>query len=292
MTRGDETVALPPAVKRAGRSALLAARRSFQARMLPGFLIIGVERCGTTSMHRVLSQHPSVFDPLMHKKELHYFDKAYHRGLAWYQRHFPVSAWARLAAGPGGAAPLAFESTPYYMFHPLAPERISKDLPGVKLLVLLRDPVERAYSAHTHQVGLGYETEPFERALELEGERLEGEVERIVADPEYSSRSHQHYAYRTRGQYAEQLERLERWFSREQIHVVDSDEYFADPEPAYDGVLRFLGLPNHGDPVFDRYNARPRSPMSQAVRAALQEHYRPHDARLAAWLGHEPSWHR
>jgi hypothetical protein len=188
--------------------------------------------------------------------------------------------------------PVAFEGSPYYMFHPLAPSRIHRDLPGVRLLVLVRDPVERAYSQHAHQVGLGLETEPFERALELEDGRLEGEAERIVAEPSYISRNHWLYAYRTRGHYADQLEHLESIFGHERILVIDSGDFFTDPGPAYDQVLEFLGLPHHGRPAFTRQNARPRSPMPEALRARLEEHYRPHDERLAAWLGREPSWRR
>ena len=71
---------------------------------------------------------------------------------------------------------MTFESSPYYLFHPLSAERIARDLPGVKVLVLVRDPVERAYSAHAHELARGYETEQFERALELEEERLRGEA--------------------------------------------------------------------------------------------------------------------
>ena len=91
------------------------------------------------------------------------------------------------------------------MFHPLAADRIAADLPGVRLLVLVRDPVERAYSAHAHERARGFETEPFERALELEPARLAGEAERIAAEPGYLSASHQHHAYRARGRYVEQL---------------------------------------------------------------------------------------
>jgi hypothetical protein len=257
--------------------------------MLPGFLIVGGQRCGTTSMTRALSEHPAVFGAAMHL-EVHYFDGAYDRGLAWYRSHFPLRASARLATRAAGASPVAFESSPYYMFHPLAAERISRDLPGVKLLVLLRDPVERAYSGHAHETSLGFETETFERALDLEPARLEGEVERILADPAYISRGHQHHAYRARGEYAWQLERLERIFGRERIHVVDSDAFFADPGPVYDRVLEFLGLPGNGHPAFKRRNSRSRAPMTREVRAALEDHYRPHDERLARWLGYEPSW--
>lgn len=280
------------ALKRVTRSVLVTVSRpTHQARMLPGFLIAGAARCGTTSMFRALSQHPAVFNA-MRQKEVHYFDNKYDRGLAWYQSHFPLTARARVAARAVGAAPVAFESGPYYMFHPHAADRIRRDLPGVKLLVMLRDPVERARSAHSYSVNLGYETEPFERALELEAARLEGETERMMADPSYVSQSHRHHSYRVRGQYAEQLEHLDRIFGRERIHVVDSDDFFADPEPAYDSVLEFLGLPRRGYPVFGRHNARPRSPMPQTVRATLEEHYRPYDERLVSWLGREPSWRR
>jgi hypothetical protein len=178
------------------------------------------------------------------------------------------------------------------MFHPLAAERIARDLPGVRLLVLLRDPVERAYSGHAHEVAHGFETESFEAALELEPARLSGQAERIAADPHYFSYSHQHHSYIARGQYVDQLERLERNFGRDRLHVVDSGDFFTDPEAVYDGVLAFLELPNRGYPAFKRRNARPRSPMPDSVRKALEEHFRPYDERLAAWLGTEPSWRR
>jgi hypothetical protein len=263
--------------------------------MLPSFLIVGVARCGTTSMFVALNQHPAVFNSAMvpWTKEVHYFDNRYDRGLAWYQSHFPLRARARRVAAAAGTPPLAFESGPSYMFHPLAPGRIARDLPGVKLLVLLRDPVERAYSSHAFRTAVGCESEPFERALELEDIRLAGEAERITADPGYLSHSYRHYAYRARGHYAEQLERLERFFGRDQIHVVDSEDFFTDPAPVYDRVLEFLGLPRLGGyPSFGRHNARPRSPMPASVRAALDEYYLPHDERLTAWLGHPPSWRR
>lgn len=273
-------------------SLITASRPTSKARMLPGFLIVGQARCGTTSMFSVLEQHPAVFTPLLPKKEVHYFDLAYGHGLDWYRCHFPLSARARLAARDLGVAPAAFEASPYYMFHPLAPERIHRDLPGVKLLVLLRDPVERAYSAHTHQTGYGYETQPFERALELEDSRLEGETERLTADPAYISLNHRFYAYRTRGHYIDQLEHLEQVFGQERIHVIDCGDFFTDPEPVYDQVIDFLGLPHVGKPVYTPSNARPRSPMPGTVRAQLEEHYQPYDERLTAWLGREPSWRR
>jgi hypothetical protein len=312
-SQGGKTPAAPPPASRAAaglvarptqpvweraarRSAhwglVTAGRPAYPVRMLPSFLIVGAERCGTSSMFEELRRHPAVVSAILPRKEVHYFDYKYQHGLSWYQCHFPVKARAKLAARGSGAAPMAFEASPYYMFHPLAPERIHRDLPGVKLIVMLRDPVARAYSAHVMRIGRGYETESFERALELEESRLAGEAERLVADPSYVSYNHRHYAYRARGQYAEQLEHMESIFGRDQIHVIDSGDFFADPASVYNQVLDFLGLPHIGSPVFERPSTRSRPPMADSVRTALEEHYRPHDERLATWLGHEPSWRR
>jgi hypothetical protein len=269
--------------------SVTAGRLTQRARMLPGFLIVGAQRCGTTSMYRTLSQHPAVLKAVLHKG-VHYFDTGYGHGLAWYQGHFPLRARAAAARRVTGDEPLTFESSPYYMFHPLAAARIAADLPGVKLLVLVRDPVERAYSAHAHEIARGFETEPFERALELEEERLAGEAAKIVADPGYHSHSHQHHGYRARGRYAEQLERLASLVGRDRVHVVDSGMFFDDPEHVYDGVLLFLGLRHHGYPVFERHNARPRAPMPQTLRAELSDYFLSHDEKLAGWLGRPPSW--
>jgi Sulfotransferase domain len=294
----DGRLAVPAATgwqlvgRRVAKWGLLTAGRPLHhLRMLPGFIIVGAERCGTTSMFGVLRQHPAVFNGTLPRKEVHYFDNRYGRGIGWYQCHFPVTVRARLAAR-GAGNPVAFEATANYMFHPLAPERINRDLPGVRLIVMVRDPVERAYSAHAHQVGFGYETEPFERALELEDSRVDGEAERIAADPGYESFSFDHYTYRARGHYADQLDHLEGIVGRDRILVVDSGDFFAEPGPCYDQVLGFLGLSHRGRPAFRPQNARPRAPMPGTVRAALDEHFRPHDERLVAWLGREPSWRR
>jgi Sulfotransferase domain len=284
--------AVSPPGKRAAHSVTVAAGQlTSRARMMPGFLIVGAQRGGTTAMYRTLSQHPGVLKAVLHKG-VHYFDMNYDRKFSWYRAHFPLTATARRAQRESGIAPMTFESSPYYMFHPLAAGRIAQDLPGIKLLVLVRDPTERAYSAHAHELARGYETEPFERALELEATRLEGEAERIIADPGYLSHSHQHHAYRTRGQYVEQLQRLAALFGRERIHLVDSGDWFSEPEPVYDAVLEFLGLPRRGYPIFERHNARPRSAMSDGLRADLSKHFLPYDERLTEWLGKDPSWRR
>jgi hypothetical protein len=284
------TLRRSPAVKRAVQAVTVTAGRiSSPWRMTPAFLVIGGQRCGTTSMYRTLSQHPAVLKAVRHKG-VHFFDTDYDKGMAWYRAHFPLERTAAGVERRLGVRPQTFESSPYYMFHPLAAERIERDLPGVKVIVLLRDPVERAYSAHAHELARGYETEDFETALALEDSRLDGEAERLIADPHHRSHSHQHHGYLQRGRYVDHLERLEKVFGRDRILVVDSHRFFSEPEPVYDDVLEFLGLPNTGYPVFEQHNARPRSPMPAELRERLEAHFEPYDERLVSWLGHPVSW--
>ncbi|HVE28682.1 MAG TPA: sulfotransferase domain-containing protein [Mycobacteriales bacterium] len=270
-------------------TARTTGRLTASARMTPSFLIVGAQRCGTTSMYKTLSQHPMVLPAVLHKGA-HYFDTGYGHGPAWYRGHFPLHVTARRAAPAPDRLPITGESSPYYMFHPLAGQRIAADLPGVKLVVLLRDPVERAYSAHTHETARGFETEPFERALELEPVRLAGEEARLVADPAYQSHSHQHHAYVTRGRYADQLRRLEALFGRDRLHVVDSQRFFTDPEPVFADVVDFLGVGAAGGIAYEKHNARPRAPMPDSVRARLEDQLADSDSELETWLGAPPSW--
>jgi hypothetical protein len=282
---------LPVPVKKVAQSVVVHGfgRATNRLRSLPNLLIAGGQRCGTTSMYRALAQHPAAFKPNLHKG-VHYFDMQYDKGLPWYRSHFPLQAAVDKVGRQYGVTPAVFESSPYYGFHPLSPERYARDLPGVRLIILLRDPVERAYSAHAHELARGYETEPFETALELEDSRLAGQEEALIADPTFASHAHQHQAYVRRGQYVEPLRRLESALGRDRLHIVDSERFFSDPAPVYSGVLDFLGLPAANGIGFERHNARPRSPMSEQLRSRLDAHFAPYDAQLAEWLGWRPSW--
>jgi hypothetical protein len=280
----------PEPVTRFGRRAY--ARMSEETaglRMEPGFILIGAQRCGTTSLFRALAAHPQVMPPTF-RKGVNYFDLNYYRGAQWYRAHFPVAGIARRRAEHHGA-PVAFEASGYYLYHPQAMERLGHDLPGVKLVAMLRDPVERAFSAHKHELARGYEHEGFERALALEDDRLAGEVERICADPGYESFAHRHYSYRHRGQYAEQLDRVFEFFPRAQVHVIDSAGYFSQPAREYRQLLEFLGLTPF-EPRFAAANARPGPPLDDKGRRMLEEHFAPHDERLAKLLGRPPGWVR
>lgn len=275
------------AVRYARWSVGHVGRLSAPLRLQPSFLVVGAQRSGTTSLHRLIARHPGVAPSALHKG-VHYFDMAYQKGPDWYRGHFPLALPARLRNG--NQLPITGESSPYYMFHPLSPARIAKDLPGVRLIALLRDPVERAYSAYAHEFARGFETESFPRALDLEPERLAGEVEKMLADPTYLSLAHQHQAYASRGHYAEQIQRLHALFPPDSVLVLDSGRFFADPQEQYGKVIDFLGLPPWQPATPEHANARPRSDMPAAVRERLADYFAPHDARLTELLGWTPSW--
>jgi hypothetical protein len=161
----------------------------------------------------------------------------------------------------------------------------------VRIIALLRDPVERAYSAHAHERARGFETESFERALALEPERLDGEEERLRSGELIRSHPHQHLAYVQRGEYIDQLERMERAVGREQMLVLDSTDFWSAPEKEWPRITSFLGISDQ-EVVLERHNARSRAPMSSSLRAQLDAHYAPFDERLAQWWGQTPSWRR
>ena len=278
------------AVHRQGRRITAFAGRSTSAwRMEPDFLVVGAQRCGTTSIYKTLVQHPHVLPAGLHKG-VHYFDTDYQRGAGWYRSHFPTKAWARLVQRRTGTWPLTGEASPYYMFHPLVGERIAADLPEARLVAVLRDPVERAYSAYTHERARGFETLSFEDALAAEPERLAGEEERLRRDPSYVSLAHQHNAYLARGRYVDQLERLAASVGRERLLVVDFDDLSMDFARTFGGVLDFLGLEQWLPETFEQKNARPRSKLDPALRDRLRADFEPYDERLAAWWGRTPGW--
>jgi Sulfotransferase family len=283
--------AAPQPLKQAARRAyVLVGAATASWRFQPGFIVIGAQRCGTTSLFRALMAHPQVVRPAFHKG-INYFDLNYQRGPRWYRGHFPVTGPARRRAARYGA-PVAFEASGYYLYHPFALERLAANLPDVKLVALLRDPVDRAFSAYKHEYVRGFETESFERALDLEDERLNGEIEKMRADLSYESLSHRHHSYRHRGHYAEQLERAFTFFPQQQVHIIGSEAFFSDPAEQYKSLLAFLGLRPFQPATFGRYNGHRSEPMPPRIRRWLEDYYAPHNQRLAKLLDRPVPWRR
>ncbi|WP_017715481.1 sulfotransferase domain-containing protein [Kamptonema formosum] len=242
---------------------------------MPDFLIIGAQKCGTTSLYHYLIQHPQIRPAA--QKELHFFDLFFSKGVEWYLEQFP-----RRTAGAGW---LTGESSPYYIFHPLVPQRVWRLFPEVKLIVLLREPVARAWSHYHHEVRLGYEKLSFEDAIALEPERLKGETEKILADETYYSFNHQHCTYLSRGAYAEQLLSWMELFPKKQFLILKSEDFYANPAESVKQVFEFLGLPDCRLPEYGKYNAGEYPPISDATQRYLREYFQPHNQRLEKNFG-------
>src|SRR5215208_8528317 len=120
-------------------------------RPLPDFLILGAQKAGTTALYAYLRWHPQITGPSF--KEVSFFDRHYARGERWYRAHLPMRR-----------SSIVGEASPSYLFHPLAPERVAQMLPNARLVALLRNPVDRAFSHYQHEVALGREPLSFEAA--------------------------------------------------------------------------------------------------------------------------------
>jgi hypothetical protein len=185
---------------------------------------------------------------------------------------------------------LAGEASPYYLFHPLAAERLARDFPDVRLIVNLRDPVERAYSHFKERSKHGGEWLSFEAALEAEDDRLRGEHERIIAEPGYRSVEHENHSYIAQGRYLGMLERWFSFFPREQFHISVSEEFYADPDRVVNSVWSFLGLPPRSLQSRKRHNFIPAEDIRPATRETLQREFAQHNRELERLLGRRLPW--
>lgn len=267
---------------------------------LPNFVVIGAMRSGTTTLATLLRTHPAVH--LCRPKEPHFFDLHWDRGLDWYRSLF---------AGWNGQRAIG-EATPAYQYDPVALERLAATLPGVRLVAILRNPVDRAYSHYWHRRARGVEPLTFTDALAAEPQRLARGDRRARMD----------FSYVDRGRYLAQLQRAAGLVGRGRLHVLLLDDLRAQPRAAYAGVCRFLDIDDTYVPselgrqvnahvrfrsvrlrtwslrlprplrrAVGKVNAEPDHypPLDPAVRRALAEKFAPEVEQLAVWLDRDLS---
>jgi hypothetical protein len=272
-TRGEGSTAIRVPKERQHPRAIDRIE-SAHLRALPTAVIIGAQKAGTTSLHRYLSEHPDVGVP--NAKEVHYFSIRSDNHMDWYRAHFPLQ----------GEAPIVLESSPSYLFHPRAAERVHRALPQVKLIALLRNPVDRAYSQHQMNFRKGIEPLSFEEAIAAEPERLR----QSEASSDEDWRTMSYIAYLKRGLYAEQLQHWLELFPREQLLILRSEAFFQRPEEGVQRTLDFLGLePWHPD-HYQIHNPGDYDDLQSDTRARLSKHFAPHNQRLYQLLGEDFGW--
>lgn len=271
---------------------------------LPDFLVVAAPRAGTTSLHRYLDAHPQVF--MAPQKEVHFFDQHHHRGPDWYRQQF-AEAEPRQVVG---------DATPTYLFAPGAVERMAELLPDAKLIVVLRNPVDRAYSNYWYW-----------RTMFPDGRSFAELARAEMADPEAPA-AEGFQPYLAMGRYLPQLRHLMDHYPRKALLVLLLEDLKEDAASAFRSVCCFLDiredtvpkevgrtfnpaprlrseqlrramlrtrawrwLPNRLVNGIDRLNRRPAPypPMDPALRNELLDWYREDNEALARWLGRDLS---
>lgn len=258
-----------------GRIRRIRSRWQHRDRALPDFLVLGVQKGGTTSLFNYLAATPGVMAPA--KKELHHFDRVSgdryrERGSGWYRSNFP----RRRDLDTAGA--ITGEATPTYILDPLAMTRILCDLPDSRWIVVLRDPVERALSQYSSRVSGGRQVTPLLEEIEWEIGRLR------TGRPDQEWKKIGHH-FLERGHFAEQLTRIGELRSDRPTLVLFSENLFARHDASFALLHDFLGLPDPQPERFPHTNATDhKDPIDPVVDALLQRHFTEVNAGLADLL--------
>ncbi|MEG4319794.1 MULTISPECIES: sulfotransferase [unclassified Microcoleus] len=260
----------------ASRPELSQVEWNAKALREPDFIIIGSPRCGTTSLYKYITAHPQILPAA--NKEICFFSEHFNKGLAWYQAHFPPHIETHHF--------LTGEATPTYLTHPLAASRLHGCLPKVKLIVILRNPVDRAFSHYQMLVRRGTECRTFEVAIDAELQLLAGTTETSLADQSYWKDCH--YIYKSL--YACSLKQWMNLFPREQFLILPSEEFYANPAATLSQVFNFLGLPDYQLSDYKQYNGGNYQPADDVVSQRLREYFQQHNRELGEYVEREFAW--
>lgn len=257
---------------------------------LPNFLIIGAAKCGTSSLYDYLMQHPCVGKSLT--KQIHFFDRYYDRQTSWYKVCFPF-VWEKFFIEKIKGKKFATgEATAHYMTHPLAAKRAYEVVPDAKIIIMLRNPVDRAYSHYQMEKANNREELSFEEAIEKEPERIKGEFEEMLNNQNNSGRNYPHRAYIKSGEYLEQIKRWREYYPKNQFLIIKSEDFFHDPKKVTNQVFEFLGLEPYELKKYEvvRKGNYPR--MKSETRKKLVEYFKPHNEKLYQYLRRDFEWER
>jgi len=268
------------------RSILRYRQATWRNRCLPDFIIIGAQKSGTSSLYYYLGQHAHLISSYV--KEVHFFDGGlnpnvddFKKGQAWYRSHFPLKRDI-------SKHQKSFEASPLYIFNPLAPKRISELVPKVKLIVVLRNPVERAISHYFHEKRKGRESLPVREALLAEEKRLKP----VIDKQDYKNDIFTHHSYKSRGLYNEQIKRYLKYFPMSNILLVSSEKLFTEPYDTLRRVFQFVGVDTESTvkDLEPRNVASNRSEINPGVYEYLNDYFRPHNQALYELVGENYGW--
>ena len=265
---------------------------SSSLRALPDFIIVGAQKSGTTSLYKYLLAHPHILGVHRYRpdgrttwgKEVHYFDDNFDKPEWWYRFHFPLKAVLERRQAITG------EGSPQYLYHPHVPKWIARTIPDVKIIICLRNPVNRAISSYYHYVRKGIETLPMREAFSREEDRIREDKRRMEEDKHYFGYKHKHFSYLEKGKYADQVARYLNWFDAKQVMIIKSENMFANVQTLLDDVVDFLGVQSYNLNSDAKHNSGGYKKVEEGVREELADYFRPHNERLYELLDIESPW--
>jgi hypothetical protein len=258
---------------------------------LPDFIIAGAMKCGTTSLFHHLLNHPGFVPP--QRKEIHYFTNRVNlsHGENWYRSHLPTYSELRQASESLGYQAVTGEATPAMVCNSYA-INASKLVPKARIVMILRNPIDRAYSHYHHQRNTFFgDNLSFWEALQAEEKRLAKGTALNMSDPNKVNRHFRRYSYARRGMYIDQIEHWLRYFPRDQIKIINHQDFAENPSDILNKISLFVGLPGHdfGQTVH-KNKGNYTEPMDERCRDYLTELFRPYNRRLYDFLGEDWSW--
>ena len=253
-------------------------------RSLPDFIIIGTARSGTTSLYYDICQHPCVLPAAY--DELGYFDSNFHLGLNWYRSLFPT-LFSKWLVKQKKQFAITGEDTPFYIWDPIVAKRILKNLPKIKLIVLLRNPVDRAYSNYHLGVRSGTENLSFEDAIKLEIKRLEEINEESKSSIEkYAIRR----SYLAKGFYADQLKIWFEIFNSNQLLIISTEDLKSNPQKVINKIYNFLEIPDNHKLIPEKQKKAVYPEMKKETREFLIDFYKKNNTELFSLIGQKFDW--
>lgn len=256
-------------------------------RVLPDSIVIGVGRGGTTSLFHYLGQHKcirkSAYD------EIGFFDDNFHLGLNWYRSMFPTKFTKKSIERKYGKF-IAYEVTPWYIRRPWDARRIHDLIPNVKLIAVLRNPVDRAYSHYHLARRIRGLTTSFEDVIEDDMKKIKEYREKKGKIDDIYFKTIVQNSFLARGFYAEQLEQWYRIFNREQILAVPSEDLSEKTQETLNKIFTFLDLLPENIPNLEKVNVAKYPPMEQNTRTKLLDFYTGYNRDLFNMLNQEFPW--
>lgn len=265
-------------------------------RVSPTFIVIGVQKGGTTSLHRYLLQHPKLISPK--EKELHYFDTSPEVQKKSYKNRFPIRFFRNY---------MSFESTPRYMYFPSSAERIHNFDPNIKFIVVLRDPVDRAFSAWNMYRQLSLNPKKVKEAMIHDTINKEGKLYTYFYKNEFPSfekwiKFEIEELAKTdilepsivrRGYYKDQIENYLKYFKIDQFHFIDSEDLKHDTISVLNSIAGFLGISNFYSIEIDLTKAHVRAyekTIDDDVMEWLRNHYIEMNEGLEGLINKKLAW--